>query len=497
MMVDINNIQKVSKIHSACFSENARNMLSYITLLLFFILSPFIASSKPSDTLYVTLDMRKPIQEGWFKPSSESVGLRGDRQPLSWDRSLKANDDDKDGIYNIGVPFQLETDSLVISFKIKVDGVDNPNDGWQEGQNHLVTIRRKLSNTLLVAWYDEALPPQSTLSGHIEVIKNFKSGGLPARDLYMYLPPDYFTSNKSYPVLYMHDGQNLFDASITGQEWGLDEAAESLIRSGKITPLIIVGIGNTKNRMNEYTPTSQIWHHDLQRKTPPVSEGSLANLTGTFVTESDDSIHFSANADTLFTMIPGSNFWQNLVAKSESVYYLPQAGITFQFLQNGSQPVDRIVADKPSMGGSGDMYGDFLINRLKPFVDKKFRTRPEKEWTAMGGSSLGGLITLHLGLKHKEIFDQLIVLSPSVWWDNRRILQTVQTLEEPSSQHFMLYVGTGESERTVENSKALRNALLDKVWEESQIEYIETPGAGHNEQAWSEQARNILLFLLW
>ncbi|MEJ2614047.1 MAG: alpha/beta hydrolase-fold protein [Ignavibacteriaceae bacterium] len=439
--------------------------------------------------------MRKPIQEGWFNPALESVGLRGDRQPLSWDTTSKATDSDNNGIYHLSLPFQLEEDSLTISLKIKVDGVNNPNDGWQIGRNHLITIRRDVPNILKIAWDDEAPPPQSTISGHVEIIHNFESGKLESRDIYVYLPPDYFGNDNHYPVLYMHDGQNLFDVSATGQEWGLDEAAESLIHSGKIKPLIIVGIGNTKNRINEYTPTRQIWHHVLQRQTPPDAEGALSKFTGTFVTESDDSIHFSADADTLFAMIPGSQSWQKLTAETDSVFYLPQAGITFQFHQNMNGIVDRVNANKPPMGGDGNIYSDFLIKTLKPFIDQKFRTRPEKEWTALGGSSLGGLITLYIGLKHSEIFSQLFVLSPSVWWDNRQILKTVQTLKEPTNQRILLYAGTGEGEKRVKNLNMLKNKLIEKGWAESQIEYIVAPDAEHNERAWAEQAKNMLLFL--
>lgn len=117
--------------------------------------------------------------------------------------------------------------------------------------------------------------------------------------------------------------------------------------------------------------------------------------------------------------------------------------------------------------------------------------------TGVGGSSLGGLITIHIGLKHQDSFGQLVVLSPSVWWDNRKILQTVSYLGEPRSQQILLYVGTGESERTMENLKELRNTLLEKGWQEGQITYIEAAGAEHNEQAWAKQANNILLFLPW
>ena len=79
------------------------------------------------------------------------------------------------------------------------------------------------------------------------------------RDLVVYLPPDYEESNRRYPVLYLHDGQNLFDpetAYVRGMDWKVDETADQLIRADEIEPLIIVGIFNTGvHRIEEYTPT--------------------------------------------------------------------------------------------------------------------------------------------------------------------------------------------------------------------------------------------------
>lgn len=89
---------------------------------------------------------------------------------------------------------------------------------------------------------------------------NFISQFVPyRRDLVVYLPPNYHEEEQRYPVLYLHDGQNLFDpetAYVRGMDWKVDETAESLIRGGEIEPLIIVGIFNTgEHRIEEYTPT--------------------------------------------------------------------------------------------------------------------------------------------------------------------------------------------------------------------------------------------------
>ena len=100
-----------------------------------------------------------------------------------------------------------------------------------------------------------------TLTGDVRTHKNFHSKILHNdRDVLVYLPPGYEAAKgKKYPVLYVHDGQNLFDGAtsfIPGKEWRLDETAQALIEAGKIEPLIIVGIYNNKDRIDEYTPVA-------------------------------------------------------------------------------------------------------------------------------------------------------------------------------------------------------------------------------------------------
>ena len=74
------------------------------------------------------------------------------------------------------------------------------------------------------------------------------------------------------------------------------------------------------------------------------------------------------------------------------------------------------VEDKRLGGGQADAYGQMLVEELKPFVDHAYRTLPGTENCGMGGSSLGGLVTLYLGLRYTWMFGKLAVMSPSVWW---------------------------------------------------------------------------------
>ncbi len=120
-----------------------------------------------------------------------------------------------------------------------------------------------------------------TLTGDIRLHRDFHSKILNNdRDVIVYLPPGYDKDKqRHYSVLYLHDGQNLFDGAtsfIPGQEWRVDEAAGVLIASGKIEPLIIVGVYNTgKDRIDEYTPVAE----------PKYKAGGKADLYGRLLVE--------------------------------------------------------------------------------------------------------------------------------------------------------------------------------------------------------------------
>jgi len=103
------------------------------------------------------------------------------------------------------------------------------------------------------------LTPRAKDDGRLRLHPRFPSRYLSTpRDLLVYLPPGYHTSEARYPVLYLQDGQNLFDAAtaFAGNEWRADIAADDEIRRGRVEPLILVGLYNTGvRRISEYTPT--------------------------------------------------------------------------------------------------------------------------------------------------------------------------------------------------------------------------------------------------
>jgi predicted alpha/beta superfamily hydrolase len=234
------------------------------------------------------------------------------------------------------------------------------------------------------------------------------------RDIIVYLPPGYEEGGRR-PVLYLQDGQNLFDpaTAFAGQDWRADVTADYLIRSGAIEPLIIVGVYNTGvRRISEYTPTK-----DSGRR----------------------------------------------------------------------------------KGGKGDRYAKMMARELKPFIDQHYRTRRGAAHQGVGGSSLGGLVSLVTGLLYPGVFGRLAILSPSVWWDNRSILDMVRAYQFATRPRIWLDSGTEEGDapqQVIDDLRLLRDALIEKGWREGiDLRTCEVGGAGHNERAWAGRFDEVLRYL--
>ena len=157
------------------------------------------------------------------------------------------------------------------------------------------------------------------------------------------------------------------------------------------------------------------------------------------------------------------------------------------------------VRDRRGRGGKARAYAKMVVEELKPFIDREYRTLPDVANTGVGGSSLGGLVSLYLGLHYPQLFGNLIVMSPSVWWANAAILRETRKLRRKSDQKIWLDIGTREgqeAEACVKNAKALRDALIDKGWRlGDDLRFLEDEGAGHDERAWGFRMRDALAFL--
>ena len=227
------------------------------------------------------------------------------------------------------------------------------------------------------------------------------------RRIWIYLPPDYETSGKNYPVLYMHDGQNLFDAltSFAG-EWEVDETLNDLFDQGYSVP-IVVGIDNGgAERVNEYSP----WPH--------VGYG----------------------------------------------------------------------------GGDGDLYMQFIVETLKPYIDEHYRTMPGREQTGIMGSSMGGLISHYGALKYQQIFSKAGIYSPSYWFSDSVWTFTRQMgVQEPMRIYLMC--GGSEPQGTINDMNDMQDTLMAVGFPENDISYKIIPGGQHNENLWRQDFGEAYMWL--
>lgn len=132
-------------------------------------------------------------------------------------------------------------------------------------------------------------------------------------------------------------------------------------------------------------------------------------------------------------------------------------------------------------------------------IDRTFRTKPNPEDTGLAGSSLGGLVTMYLGLKYPNVFRRLGVVSPSVFWGDKDIVTRVKALKKKQPLKIWVDIGTEESkgsQETVDDARLLRDALVADGWVEGKdLKYVEVPGAIHTETAWADRVDQILKYL--
>ena len=237
------------------------------------------------------------------------------------------------------------------------------------------------------------------------------------RLLRVWVPQDYDAKTATpHPVLYLNDGQNLFDpaTAFAGMHWKVGETATRLIAEQKIPPLIIVGIDNTKQRAREYIPYRS----------------------------QDPRVFFA----------------------------------------------------------KGKYYPDFLRYEVMPLIEQNYSVLKGPENTGLGGSSLGGLITLYTQLAAPGLFGRLLIESPSLFVANRTIIEESRRFRKWPRR---VYIGTGTQEvgnrekdgRIVADVRELESIIHDSGVEEKCLEVRVDEGATHSESAWAARFPGALEFL--
>lgn len=147
-------------------------------------------------------------------------------------------------------------------------------------------------------------------------------------------------------------------------------------------------------------------------------------------------------------------------------------------------------------GGEGRDYARLLIEELKPLIDNSYRTRLDPANTAVGGSSLGGLISLFLGIEYPSVFGKIAVMSPSVWWNNRSILSFVEAPFARPELRIWLDMGLNEGAKHLRDTDQLFRLLKRRGWREHiDLAYQRVPGGVHSEDAWADRFDDVLRFL--
>lgn len=147
-------------------------------------------------------------------------------------------------------------------------------------------------------------------------------------------------------------------------------------------------------------------------------------------------------------------------------------------------------------GGRADDYGRMILEELKPLIDREYRTRPEREFTGLGGSSLGALVSLYLALEHPDVFSRIAVISPSAWWAKNQIIRDAARIGERLPLRIWLDIGKREGSRIKHQVRALKEILLANGWKTGEdLAYYEIPEARHDEAAWAARFGEVLKFL--
>ncbi|SEA08901.1 alpha/beta hydrolase [Microbulbifer marinus] len=246
----------------------------------------------------------------------------------------------------------------------------------------------------------------STAQANVTVLSPLQMEALQRqRSVRIYLPPSYDSSERRYPVLYMHDGQNLFDdaTSFVG-EWGVDETLNALAESHHLE-LIVVGID----------------HGDDHR-----------------ITELNPFDHEKFGA------------------------------------------------------GEGEAYLRFVVEQLKPQIDRDYRTLPDRNNTAIMGSSMGGLISHYAINRYPQVFSKAGIFSPAYWVGPQILPLTEQAT--PADARLYLLMGGREGEEMVENfaqmGELLSRSLPGERWRAKLVAEGE-----HNEGFWRGELAEAVLWL--
>ncbi|MDD8018273.1 MAG: alpha/beta hydrolase-fold protein, partial [Bacteroidota bacterium] len=348
------------------------------------------------------------IPEKSGRDSSLNIFIAGNKKEFgNWNPSAVALNKQNDSLWK----FEASFDSgEVIEFKLTRGSWQNQAiyDRTIIPANTIIKVRKDTTIMLRPIYWNKQLlssGSEKSIRGKVKYHRGLAGAGLAyKRDVIVWLPPLY-EKNKAnrYPVLYMHDGQNIFDpaTSFTGNDWRIDEVTDSLIRLNKIEEIIIVGIYNSPDRLPEYS-------------------------------------------------------------------------------------------DSPL----GTAYMKFIVDVLKPLIDSTYRTKRERKYTAVMGSSMGALSSLLLGWKYPNVFGMIGCMSTSFWYDNEKTLKDIRS-DTGAKKKIKIYLDCGGREKELLSGYKRMTAILKKKGYKKgrDFEYHLEKNGAHSEVYWAKRVWRPLVFM--
>jgi predicted alpha/beta superfamily hydrolase len=255
---------------------------------------------------------------------------------------------------------------------------------------------------LTIECWEGASCGTSTAAANVRILSNTFS--MPqlgkTRRIWLYLPPQYSDTSKRFPVMYMHDGQNLFDRATTafGTEWQVDETLNTLATQGD-KGCIVVGIDHGGgSRLDEY-----------------------------------------------------------------SAYRNARYG-----------------------GGQGAAYAKFIVETLKPYIDANFRTKSDRLNTAIGGSSMGGLISMYIAAEYQNVFSKALIFSPSFWFADSCYTQVQQRGKRFGMRYYFM-AGTNEDADLVGQMNRMTTQLRGLGYTDDEVKTVYKADGQHSEWFWARE----------
>lgn len=306
------------------------------------------------------------------------------------------------GIYHFKFPYDFKfPEELVYKFtrgdwsEVEIDKYGNRTN------NRICKKHNGVKKEHVSKWRQNWLPFREKYLPKVQLIsEEFEIPQLnKTRKIWALLPHNYSESAENYPVLYLHDAQNLFNENAAYGNWEIDKKL-AVMTEYNIGNIIIIAIEHgEKERIEEYN----------------VGNTVLGN-------------------------------------------------------------------------GQGKKYIRFITDTLKPFIDSKYRTLPEREHTGIGGSSMGGLVSIFSGIMYPEVYGKLMIFSPSLWVVPKINLSFLD-LEEHQNTRVYLYAGEDESETMVKRITKFKNRLIKKGDGTNKIvlKLSINPEGKHNEVYWSSE----------